>query len=100
GLATAEDVGGLLEVAGKAFDSHFGRFHADVRIGRRKAKAVYEEWMRSSLNGWVDFIVVSRCDDKIVGYSMWKRPSLKELGHGFHLGHYSIAGIHPEYFGR
>ena len=100
GLATADDADGLIEVAGKAFGGHFGRFHADERIGRDIAKTVYEEWMRSSLNGWVDIVVVCKCDGKVAGYSMWKKPSAKESGNGFHLGHYSIAGVHPDYFGR
>jgi ribosomal protein S18 acetylase RimI-like enzyme len=100
GLATAADADGLIEVAGKAFGGHFGRFHADRRIGKEKAKTIYEEWMRSSLGGWVDFIVVCKCDGRVAGYSMWKKPSARESGHGFLLGHYSIAGVHPDYFGR
>jgi ribosomal protein S18 acetylase RimI-like enzyme len=100
GPATAADEEGLVEVARNAFGGHFGRFHADERIPGEKAKLVYEEWVRSSLRGWADFIAVCRFGDRVAGYSMWKRPSLKEAGHGFHLGHYSIAGIHPDYFGR
>jgi RimJ/RimL family protein N-acetyltransferase len=100
GIATADDAEGLIEVAGKAFGGHFGRFHADERIGANLARTVYEEWMRSSLNGWADLIVVGRSDGRVAGYTMWKKPSDMEVRHGFHLGHYSIGAIHPDYFGR
>jgi ribosomal protein S18 acetylase RimI-like enzyme len=99
-LASSADREELVALAGRSFGGHFGRFHADERIGRAMAKSIYEEWMISSLDGWVDFIVVARCEGRIAGYSMWKQPSKRERDHGFHLGHYSIAGIDPDHFGR
>jgi ribosomal protein S18 acetylase RimI-like enzyme len=99
-LATTSDTEPLAEVAHSSFTGHFGRFHADPRIGRDAAARIYEEWIRSCVNGWADWIVVAIHDGRIAGYSAWKKPSALDAQHGIRLGHYSIGAVHPDFFGR
>jgi len=99
-LATPADRDELAAVAGLAFREHFGRFHADERIGRQVATQAYEQWMRSSLDGYADWIHLALVRGKIAGFSIWKRPSTAESQLKVRVGHYSIAGIHPDHRGR
>ena len=99
-LAGEDDMEELVAVAQAAFRDHFGRFHSDQRISERQAILVYEEWVRSSCEGYADWILVVEIDGKIVGYSVWKKPSPLEQSLGIRLGHYSIGAIHPNYHGR
>ena len=98
--ATSSDVEPLVEVAHASFANHFGRFHADPRIGHGTATTIYEEWIRSCVSGWADWIVVAMHGDRVVGYSAWKKPSALDQRHGIRLGHYSIGAVHPDFFGR
>jgi ribosomal protein S18 acetylase RimI-like enzyme len=99
-LATSSDIEALVEIARGSFAEHFGRFHADPRIGHAAATAIYEEWIRSCANGWADWIVVAVHGDRITGYSAWKKPSALDQRHGIRLGHFSIGAVHPDFFGR
>jgi RimJ/RimL family protein N-acetyltransferase len=99
-LATVADVDYLAETARASFANHFGRFHSDSRIGREQAIRIYEEWIRSCALGWADWIVLAIEKTRVAGYSAWKKPSSADLRHGIPLGHYSIAGIHPDFFGK
>jgi len=99
-LATTSDTEPLAEVAHSSFTGHFGRFHADPRIGRAAAARIYEEWIRSCANGWADWIIVAIHGGRIAGYSAWKKPSALDARHGIRLGHYSIGAVHPDFFGR
>jgi RimJ/RimL family protein N-acetyltransferase len=99
-LATVPDVESLTEIARASFANHFGRFHSDPRIGREQATRIYEEWIRSCAHGWADWIILAVKDTRIAGYSAWKKPSSLDLRHNIRLGHYSIAGIHPDFFGK
>jgi len=99
-LATASDIEPLAEVARSSFAGHFGRFHADPRIGHAAAARIYQEWIRSCANGWADWIVVATHGDRIAGYSAWKKPSALDAQHGIRLGHYSIGAVHPDFFER
>jgi GNAT superfamily N-acetyltransferase len=98
--AALSDRDELVTLAGQAFQKHFGRFHADERIGPQLAMQAYEQWMHSSLDGYADWIHLALVKGKIAGFSIWKRPSLAESQLKLRLGHYSIAGIHPDYHGR
>ena len=95
--AVPEDLDGLLEVARGAFAEHPGRFHSDERIARADAVHVYEEWIRSCLEGWADRVFVADCRGTIAGYSAWKKPSELERRNGIELGHYSIGAVAPEH---
>lgn len=99
-LATPADREELVAVAGLAFRKHFGRFHADERIGRDVATRAYEQWIYSSMDGYADWIHLALIAGKIVGFSIWKRPSQAESQLKVRVGHYSIAGIHPDYHGQ
>jgi ribosomal protein S18 acetylase RimI-like enzyme len=99
-LATSSDVEPLIEVAHASFVNHFGRFHADPRIGQVAATMIYEEWVRSCAKGWADWLVVAMHGDRIAGYSAWKKPSELDQRHGIRLGHFSIGAVHPDFFGR
>ena len=57
--ATPKDVDGLVEVARRAFASHSGRFHSDERIPHACAVRVYEEWIRSCVEGWADWVLAA-----------------------------------------
>jgi len=98
-LATQADRQQLVEVAGQAFRHHFGRYHADEKIGNTLATQAYEQWMHSSLDGYADWIHVAEVDDHLAGFSIWKRPSALESQLHLRVGHYSIAGIDPRYNG-
>ena len=99
-LATSKDCDKLVAVTGNAFHAHFGRFHADERIGRDLATKIYEQWMRSSSNGYADHIYLASVKEEIVGFSVWKLPSNEEKRLNVRVGHYSIAGIHPDFYGH
>jgi hypothetical protein len=99
-FAEPSDMEELMVVAGSAFQSHFGRYHSDEKIGRDSATRIYQEWIRSSLNGYADWTCVAEINGRIAGYSIWKKPSSLEQRLSVRVGHYSIAGIHPDFFGR
>ena len=99
-LATPGDADSLAEIARASFASHFGRFHNDRRIGREQATRIYEEWIGSCVSGWADWIILAVKDTRIAGYSAWKKPSSLDIRHNIRLGHYSIAGIHPDFSGK
>jgi ribosomal protein S18 acetylase RimI-like enzyme len=99
-LATSSDIESLVEIAHASFAEHFGRFHADPRIGRAAATRIYEEWIRSCANGWADWILVAEQGNRMAGYSAWKEPSALDRRHGIRIGHLSIAAVHPDFFGR
>jgi hypothetical protein len=98
--ATREDVDGLLEVSRRAFAVHSGRFHSDERIPRASAVRIYEEWIRSCVEGWADWVLAAEFHGAIVGYSAWKKPSEIECRYGIGLGHYSIGAVVPEQAAR
>lgn len=99
-LATTSDIEPLAEVAHSSFAGHFGRFHADPRIGHAAASRIYQEWIRSCAKGWADWVVVAMHGNRIAGYSAWQKPSALDQRHGIRLGHYSIGAVHPDFFGR
>jgi hypothetical protein len=99
-LAASSDLDELINLAGASFQAHFGRYHSDELIGRDSATRIYQEWTRSSLKGYADWICVAEIGDRIAGFSIWKKPSSLEQRLSVRVGHYSIAGIHPDFFGR
>jgi hypothetical protein len=99
-LATRRDVEGLIEVSRRAFPAHSGRFHSDERIPLSSAVRIYEEWIRSCVEGWADWVLAAECRGAIVGYSAWKKPSEIERRCGLALGHLSIGASVPEHGGR
>ncbi len=98
--AMPKDLDALVEVARRAFASHSGRFHSDEWIPHGCAVRVYEEWIRSCVEGWADWVVAAERGGVITGYSAWKKPSELERRHGIALGHYSVGAVAPEQAAR
>ena len=61
---------------------------------------VYEQWVRSSFEGWADWILVAEVDGRIAGYAVWKKASALEVKHSFDIAHCNLEAIHPDFFGR
>ena len=99
-LATADDRGEVLRVSENAFGGHFGRFHSDPRLPRDVSTRVYREWLRSSCDGYADYLVVAEVAGRVVGYSVWKKPCSREEQFGLRLGRYSIGAVHHDFAGR
>jgi GNAT superfamily N-acetyltransferase len=94
-IADKHDCDELMQLSCKAFGKHFGRFHADTHIKREDATGVYGQWLKSSCHGWADWIIVAENKDQIMGFSVWKKPSRRDLEFDIRLGHYSIGAIDP-----
>lgn len=100
GLTGSQDVDELTKVAQTAFRNHFGRFNSDPLISEQQAVNIYEEWLKSSCAGWADWILVLKKEGRIIGCSVWKKPSQLEQRNGISIGHYSIGLVHPAFQGQ
>jgi dTDP-4-amino-4,6-dideoxy-D-galactose acyltransferase len=98
--AQPQDLREILAFNERAFARHFGRYHADPKLPPGTGTKVYDQWVRSSFGGWADWILVAEVDDRITGYAMWKKASALEAKHSLDIAHHSLAGIHPDFFGR
>jgi hypothetical protein len=99
-LANPEDLPELLALTETAFAKHFGRYNSDPKMPAGTGTKVYQEWVRSSFSGAADWILIAEVNDKIAGYSVWKKASALEVKHSFDIARCTLAGIHPEFFGR
>ena len=98
--AVESDIDELAVLAGRAFKDHFGRFHSDEALPRTMASRVYEEWIRSSWNGYADWMFVAEVDNRLAGCSIWRKPSALEESLGRRVGHYSIGFVDPAFKSR
>jgi ribosomal protein S18 acetylase RimI-like enzyme len=98
--AKPEDLPEIIALTEKTFATYFGRYHSDPKMPPGTGTKVYDEWVRSSFGGWADWILVAETDDRIAGYTMWKKPSVLELNHSLDIAHCNFGGIHPDFFGR
>ena len=94
------DIEGLVSVAEASFATHFGRYHSDPEIGGEIAMRIYKEWMRASVSGYADLVLVAEAGDRIAGYTVWKNASAAERASKVRIGHYSIGAIDPAFAGR
>jgi hypothetical protein len=99
-LARPEDAPEILALAHKAFANYFGRYHSDPKMPPGTGAKVYDQWVCSGFEGWVDWTVVAEIDGKIVGYSMWKNASALEIKHCVDITHCNFGAIHPNFSGR
>ena len=99
-LAKPEDPPEILALAHKAFANYFGRYHSDPKMPPGTGEKVYDQWVCSGFEGWVDWTVVAEIDGQIVGYSMWKNASALETKHGVDITHCNFGAIHPNFSGR
>jgi hypothetical protein len=99
-LATPEDLPELLKLTETAFAKHFGRYNSDPKMPAGTGTKVYQEWVRSSFSAAADWILVAEVNNRIAGYSVWKKPSPLEVKHSFDILHCTLAAIHPDFFGQ
>ncbi|HEX5491717.1 MAG TPA: hypothetical protein VFX07_10700 [Candidatus Udaeobacter sp.] len=99
-LANPEDLPELLALTEIAFAQHFGRYNSDPEMPAGTGSRVYQEWVRSSFGGGADWILIAEINNRIAGYSVWKKASALEVKHSLDVGHCTLAAIHPEFFGR
>ena len=99
-LAKPEDAPEILALAHKAFANYFGRYHSDPKMPPGTGAKVYDQWVCSGFEGWVDWTIVAEIDGKIVGYSMWKNASVLEAKHCIDVTHCNFGAIHPNFSGR
>jgi ribosomal protein S18 acetylase RimI-like enzyme len=99
-LAKPDDLPELLALTETAFAKHFGRYNSDPKMPAGTGTKVYQEWVRSSFTGAADWILIAEVNDQIAGYSVWKKASALEVKHSFDIARCTLAGIHPEFFGR
>jgi hypothetical protein len=97
--AEYNDLDESLALIRKSFKSHFGRFNNDSKINLNYAN-IYENWIKSSFDGYADLILIAKIKQKIVGLTVWKYKSEIENKFNINLGHYSIGAIHPEFSGK
>jgi len=99
-LAKSEDLPEVLTVNAKAFARHFGRYHSDPNMPPETGAKVYDQWLRSSFEGWADWILVAKVGDRIAGYAVWKKASALEAKHSIDIAHCNLAGIDPDFSGQ
>jgi RimJ/RimL family protein N-acetyltransferase len=99
-LANPEDFPELFALTETAFAKHFGRYNSDPKMPAGTGTKVYQEWVRSSFSGAADWILIAEVKDKIAGYSVWKKASALEVKHSFDIARCTLAGFHPEFYGR
>ena len=99
-LAKPEDLSEALALTEKAFANHFGRYNSDPRMPAGTGARVYQEWVRSSFNGAADWILVAEVNNRIIGYSVWKKASALEVKYSFDIVHCTLAATHPDFFGQ
>jgi hypothetical protein len=99
-LAQPEDLPEVLTLNEKAFARYFGRYHSDPKMPPGTGARVYDQWVRSSFEGWADWILLAEVDDRIAGYAVWKKASPLEVKHSLDIAHCNLTGMHPDFFGQ
>jgi GNAT superfamily N-acetyltransferase len=92
-LATESDRDAAVALARTAFKEHYGRFHSDPRFTRDEATRVYEEWIRSSFDGWADAIFVAEDEGRLIGLVSCRRTEERRV-------RVSIALVDPTHRNR
>jgi GNAT superfamily N-acetyltransferase len=99
-LANPQDLSELLALTETAFAKHFGRYTSDPKMPAGTGTKVYQEWVRSSFNGAADWILIAEVNNRVTGYSVWKKASALEVKHSFDIVHCTLAATHPDFFGQ
>jgi len=99
-LANPQDLPELLVLTETAFAKHFGRYNSDPKMPAGTGTKVYQEWVRSSFNGAADWILIAEVNNRITGYSVWKKASALEVKYSFDIVHCTLAATHPDFFGQ
>jgi GNAT superfamily N-acetyltransferase len=99
-LAKPEDLPEVLTLNEKSFVRYFGRYHSDPKMPLGTGARVYDQWVRSSFEGWADWILLAELDDRIAGYAVWKKASPLEAKHSFDISHCNLTAMHPDFSGQ
>jgi len=99
-LGNPQDLSELLALTETAFAKHFGRYTSDPKMPAGTGTKVYQEWVRSSFNGAADWILIAEVNNRITGYSVWKKASALEVKYSFDIVHCTLAATHPDFFGQ
>ena len=99
-LANPQDLSELLALTETAFAKHFGRYNSDPKMPAGTGTKVYQEWVRSSFNGAADWILIAEVNNRVTGYSVWKKASALEVKYSFDIVHCTLAATHPDFFGQ
>lgn len=64
--ATPEDLPALEQIAGTEFQT--GRFANDPNFGPQEATRLYKEWVRNSVGGWAQYVLVVEHKERVAGF--------------------------------
>jgi GNAT superfamily N-acetyltransferase len=94
-LATPEDAGEVGRVARAGFSGYLGHYHADPRLNRAAADAVYVEWAESSTarTSPMEPVIVAESNGTIVGFLTLRRNNEWEM-------ELVLSAVHPDYNGK
>jgi GNAT superfamily N-acetyltransferase len=95
-----KDVEGMEELARKSFSGHFDRFTIDRRIPSESGARVHREWVKNACRGYADQVFVALDGDRVIGFSTWKLEKGTYDTLGVRMGHYDLAAVSPEYYGK
>jgi ribosomal protein S18 acetylase RimI-like enzyme len=98
--AEPADISELMAMSERAFAGYFGRYHADSRIPRSTATRIYSEWIRSAFAGWADWILVAEFDNKIAGYTVWRKILERQDAKSPGVASCDLLVIDPEFQGH
>jgi ribosomal protein S18 acetylase RimI-like enzyme len=76
--ASKEDVRSLCEIGRKAFK--FDHFHSDPTLSTHLCDELYVEWIKNSLHGLADEVLVAKRNQKVAGFITCKIESLTQKG--------------------
>ncbi|UTY58016.1 GNAT family N-acetyltransferase [Massilia sp. erpn] len=94
-LATAADADAVAALAGLTFAGYAGHYHADARLDRAAADAVYADWAANSCRSAAvaDAVILLEAADGIAAFA-----TLKDRGQ--HVFEGVLFGVHPQHQGR
>lgn len=94
-LATPADADAVERLAGLTFAGYAGHYHADARLDRAAADAVYADWAANSCRSAAvaDAVIVLEDESGLAAFA-----TLKDRGQGVFEG--VLFGVHPQHQGR
>ncbi|MRW85305.1 GNAT family N-acetyltransferase [Pseudoduganella sp. FT26W] len=94
-LASAADADDVAALAALTFSGYAGHYHADARLDRATADAVYEDWAANSCRNpaVADAVLLIEHDGKLAAFA-----TLKDRGAALLEG--VLFGVHPQHQGR
>jgi hypothetical protein len=83
-------------------ETAFANISADTTIPKcpPARHKVYQSGCAPRFSDAANWILIAEVNGRIAGYSVWKKASALEVKHSFDIARCTLAGIHPEFFGR